>query len=163
MGAAGRGGDAVERWPRGGACSRHWSTYPFRPAETIAQPVQTGGAVQRMGGAGRAAGGSSRSPASTRTRGSALRSADPGDSRFALPFPGYESSFRTLSVHVRPERAADRATPPPTPRVLMRAIRAGHVYTAVDGVASPPSFEFTATNAARHGAARATNSAPAGR
>ncbi len=28
----------------------------------------------------------------------------------------------------------------------MRAIRAGHLYTAVDGVATPASFEFTATN-----------------
>jgi len=34
----------------------------------------------------------------------APRSADPGDSRFALPFPGYESSFRILSVHVRTDR-----------------------------------------------------------
>jgi hypothetical protein len=50
-----------------------------------------------------------------------------------------------LSVHVAPERplsgdaAADAA-------VLMRAMRAGHLYTAIDGLASPPSFEFTATN-----------------
>jgi hypothetical protein len=28
----------------------------------------------------------------------------------------------------------------------MRAIRAGHLYMAVDGVATPPSFEFTASN-----------------
>jgi hypothetical protein len=76
----------------------------------------------------------------------ALRSADPGDSRFALPLPGYEASFRLLSVHVRPDRplggdaAADAA-------ILMRAVRNGHLYTAVDGVASPPSFEFTASNA----------------
>ncbi len=34
----------------------------------------------------------------------APRSADPGDSRYALPFPSYESSFRVLSIHVRPER-----------------------------------------------------------
>ncbi len=34
----------------------------------------------------------------------APRSADPGDSRYALPFPGYESSFRVLSIHVRPDR-----------------------------------------------------------
>jgi hypothetical protein len=30
--------------------------------------------------------------------------------------------------------------------LVMRAIRAGHLYTAVDGVATPPSFEFTAAN-----------------
>jgi hypothetical protein len=30
--------------------------------------------------------------------------------------------------------------------MLVRAIRNGHLYTAVDGIATPPSFEFTATN-----------------
>ena len=73
------------------------------------------------------------------------RSADPGDSRTSLPFPGYLPSFRVLSVHIKTERplagnaAADGA-------MLMRAIRAGHLYMAVDAVATPPSFEFTAAN-----------------
>src|SRR5437870_9593738 len=76
----------------------------------------------------------------------APRSADPGDSRLALPFPGYEASFHVLSVHVRPDRpltGTDAAADGP---MLMRAIRAGHLYTAVDAVATPASFEFTATN-----------------
>src|SRR4029453_17996015 len=30
--------------------------------------------------------------------------------------------------------------------VVIRAIRNGHLYVGVDGVATPPSFEFTATN-----------------
>jgi len=30
--------------------------------------------------------------------------------------------------------------------LLIRAIRSGHLYTAVDAVATPPSFEFTASN-----------------
>ena len=34
----------------------------------------------------------------------ALWDVEPGDNRFTLPFPGYEATFRTLSVHVRPER-----------------------------------------------------------
>jgi hypothetical protein len=75
----------------------------------------------------------------------APRSADPGDSRYALPLPGYESSFRVLSVHVKPDRAFSGDAPADA-RVLMRAIRAGHLYTAVDGAATPASFEFTATN-----------------
>jgi len=29
----------------------------------------------------------------------------------------------------------------------MRAIRGGHLYTTIDGIASPPFFAFTATNA----------------
>ncbi len=51
-----------------------------------------------------------------------------------------------MSVHVRPDRplahdaAADAA-------LIIAAIRKGHVYTAVDGVASPPSFSFSASNA----------------
>src|SRR5258708_16724364 len=75
----------------------------------------------------------------------APRSADPGDSRLALPFPGYEPAFRVLSIHARTDRplTGNAATDGP---LLMRAVRAGHLYTAVDGVASPASFEFTATN-----------------
>src|SRR5262249_28791811 len=75
----------------------------------------------------------------------APRNADPGDSTLALPFPGYEPSFRVLSVHVHTERplSGDAAA---DGRKLMRAIRAGPLYTAVDAVATPASFEFTATN-----------------
>jgi hypothetical protein len=76
----------------------------------------------------------------------ALASSDPGDNSFALPIPGYEASFRTMSVHVRPGRpltgdAAGDAIE------LVQALRRGHVYTAIDGLASPPSFEFTVANA----------------
>ena len=80
------------------------------------------------------------------------RNADPGDNRWSLPFPGYETAFRMLSVHVRPDRAltgdakADAA-------LILHALRSGHVFTAIDGVASPPSFEFSAVNA--RGAAQA--------
>ena len=85
--------------------------------------------------------------------------ADPGDNRWSVPLPSYEASFRTLSTHVTPDRplsgdaAADAAT-------VMRAIRAGHLYTAVDGVASPASFEFTATN--QHGTAHEGDQLQAG-
>jgi hypothetical protein len=75
----------------------------------------------------------------------ALRDVEPGDNRFTLPFPGYLPAFRTLSIHVRPDApftgnaAADAAA-------LMRGIRAGHLYTAIDAFATPPSFEFSASN-----------------
>jgi hypothetical protein len=82
----------------------------------------------------------------------APRSADPGDSRFALPFPGYEASFRVLSVHVRIDRPLSGANAAGDAAMLMRAVRAGHLYTAVDAAATPPSFEFTATN--DHGTVR---------
>jgi hypothetical protein len=75
-----------------------------------------------------------------------LRGGDPETARFALPLPGYEASFRAMSIHVRTDRplsgnAADDAV------VLMRGIRNGHLYTAIDGVARPPAFEFTGSNA----------------
>ena len=76
----------------------------------------------------------------------APRSADPGDSRFALPFPGYESSFRILSVHVRTDRPLSGTSAVADAAMLMRGIRGGHLYTAVDAVATPASFEFTASN-----------------
>ncbi len=118
--------------------------YPFRPAAVIASLVRPSGAIADW------------EAVTVRRRLVAIagvdahakiapRSADPGDSRYALPFPGYEASFRVLSIHVQPDRAfsGDAAA---DARVLMRAIRSGHLYTAVDAAASPASFVFTATN-----------------
>ena len=75
----------------------------------------------------------------------ALRDVEPGDSRFSLPLPGYETVFRTLSIRVRPDgplsgdagRDAD---------AILGAVRRGHLYAVVDGLASPPAFSFTAHN-----------------
>ena len=118
--------------------------YPFRPAGVITSLVRPSGAVDNW-----------QALASRRRVVSiagvdahaklAPRSADSGDSRYALPLPGYESSFRVLSIHVKPDRpflgdaTADA-------RVLMHAIRSGHLYSAIDGAATPASFDFTATN-----------------
>ncbi len=118
--------------------------YPFRPAAVIASLLQPSGvltsweAITRRRRLVVVAGADAHAKL-------APRSADPGDSRYALPFPGYESSFRVLSIHVKPDRplSGDAAS---DARVLMRAIRSGHLYTAVDGAATPASFEFTATN-----------------
>jgi hypothetical protein len=51
-----------------------------------------------------------------------------------------------MSVHVQPDRplTGDAARDAST---VVQALRKGHVYTAVDGLASPPAFQFTATNA----------------
>ena len=65
--------------------------------------------------------------------------------RYALPVPGYEASFRVLSVHVRSDSpwsgaaAADAAA-------LLGAIRSGQLYTTVDAWAAPAAFDFTVTN-----------------
>jgi hypothetical protein len=75
-----------------------------------------------------------------------LANLEPGDNSFALPIPGYVASFRTMSVHVQPDRplTGDAARDATT---VVQALRRGHVYTAIDGLASPPAFQFTATNA----------------
>jgi len=120
--------------------------YPFRPAETIAGllhealdlPMRMAALTQRrrlvsLAGA----------DAHAKL---ALPNADPGDSRFALPLPGYESAFRVLSMHVRLERALS-GNAADDGGVVLRAIRAGHLYIAIDGLATPPSLELTASNA----------------
>jgi hypothetical protein len=89
----------------------------------------------------------------------ALRNTDPVETRFSFALPSYESSFRMLTVHITPERplsgdaAADAA-------IVMRAIRGGHLYTAINGMASPPAFEFSATN--RNGTAHEGDELPTG-
>jgi hypothetical protein len=72
---------------------------------------------------------------------------DPWDIRSGLsvPVPSYETAFRALSVHASVERPLT-ADAPRDARLLMRALREGHFYTALDGIAVPPSFEIAATN-----------------
>ncbi len=119
--------------------------YPFRPAEVMASLIQPTGALDNWEAIAERRRLISIAGADAHAK-LAPRNADPGDSRYVLPLPSYESSFRVLSVHVSPDEpltgdaAADAAR-------LMRAIRAGHLYLAIDGIATPPSFEFTATNA----------------
>jgi hypothetical protein len=119
--------------------------YPFRPAETIARMMSgTGLSVDRW-----------RSFAHQRRvvllagadahGGIPIGNADPGDGGFALPIPSYDVSLRTLSIHVRPDRPlTGDATRDAT--TIMQALRRGHAYTAIDGVATPPTFEFTANS-----------------
>jgi hypothetical protein len=71
------------------------------------------------------------------------KAADPHVGGVFLRLPSYESLFRTLSLRVeveepwRGDAAHDAAS-------LLAEIKAGHVYTAIDAIAGPPSFEFTA-------------------
>ena len=119
--------------------------YPFRPPETIAGLLadDTGLSARWAALAARRrivtiAGADAHARL-------APRSADPGDAALALPLPGYESSFRVLSVRVRPERplSGDAAS---DAQSVMRALRGGHLHTVVDGMATPGSLEFTAAH-----------------
>jgi hypothetical protein len=118
-------------------------SYPARPAETVASFIAESpdtlarwDAVMALRKVVGLAGADAHSKL-------ALVSSEPGDNRFALALPSYSASFRALSVHARPagplsgNAAADAAA-------ILQGVRAGHVYTAVDGIASPPEFLFTA-------------------
>jgi hypothetical protein len=118
--------------------------YPVRPAETLAALLQPTTVIPRWDALTHRRRVVALSGADAHAK-LAPRAADPGDNRLALPIPSYTASFRMMSVHVRTERAftgdaaADGA-------MLVRALRAGHAYSAIDGVATPPAFEFSATN-----------------
>jgi hypothetical protein len=120
--------------------------YPIRSPETIARLLSnTALGVDRWGSFAHARRVVLLAGADAHAK-LALASVDPGDNSFALPIPGYEASFRTMSVHVQSGRplTGDAARDATT---IVQALRRGHVYTAIDGLASPPAFQFTATNA----------------
>jgi hypothetical protein len=75
----------------------------------------------------------------------AWRASDPIQARLSIQVPAYDSVFRAMSVRLRVERplTGDAKT---DAAVVFRAIRGGHLYMAVDGLAAPPAFEFTASN-----------------
>jgi hypothetical protein len=120
-------------------------SYPFRPAESMASLIQPTQILDQWAEQARrrrvalVAGADAHAQVGWKL-------SDPVESRLAVSFPSYESSFRTLSVHVRPERPLT-GNAVPDAALLIQAIRSGHLYIAVDGVATPPAFEFSATNA----------------
>ena len=120
--------------------------YPFRPAESMARLIQPTAALPRWDAVNRTRRLVTVAGADAHAK-LAPPNADPGDARFALPLPSYESSFRVLSVHVRPQMplSGDAGS---DAALIYAAIRSGHLYTAVDGLATPPAFEFSASNAA---------------
>ncbi|MBI3491912.1 MAG: hypothetical protein HY047_09045 [Acidobacteria bacterium] len=117
--------------------------YPFRPAETISSLIEPSETVHQWAALAQQRRVVMLAGADAHAK-LALRG-DPVDNRYVLSVPGYESAFRTVSVHVSLDSpltgnaAADAST-------LLRALRGGHLYAAVDGIATPPSFEFTASN-----------------
>jgi hypothetical protein len=119
--------------------------YPFRPAETI-----TGLLAEDVTLPARWAAIAERRPVVTVVGADAharlaLRNSDPGDGGFALPLPGYEPSFRVLSVRVRSGRPLSGNADVDAGDVI-RAIRAGHLHSTIDGIATPGALEFTATH-----------------
>jgi hypothetical protein len=73
-----------------------------------------------------------------------LRAQEPYKGRFALPVPGYESVFRSMSIALPQARLASDARV--DARVVLDEIAAGRVFSSVDALGGQPAFEFTATS-----------------
>lgn len=134
------------RWRERWFLLSRFLTYPFRDEETIASLL-----VDSPGTLGRYDAMTQVRPivaiAGVDAHGHiGIGDIEPGDARLGLPIPGYEASFRALTIRVTPGRPftgdarADAAT-------LLDALRGGRHYIAATGLASPPAFAFTATPA----------------
>lgn len=66
-----------------------------------------------------------------------------GESRVEMPVPSYGASFRTFAVRVVVDRAPSGHAAADA-RLLLDAVRAGRVFTAIDALASPAWLEFRA-------------------
>jgi hypothetical protein len=129
--------------PKAGLAAR-LLTYPFRPTESITSLITRSNVLYRWDALARRRHLVTIAGADAHAQ-MAWRASDPIAARLSVPVPSYESSFRALSVHVLTERPLT-GTAATDAAMIFRAIRAGHLYTAVDGAATPPSFEFTASN-----------------
>jgi hypothetical protein len=126
------------------AFARTLLTYPFRRPETLARlldrPVEILSrwdtlAAQRPIVAVAGADAHARIPLTS--------VGDPYDHRISLPLPGYEQIFRTFSIAL-PD-VAMTGEPKADARVVLDAVRHGRVFSAIDGLAGPVAFSFTAS------------------
>ena len=132
--------------------------YPFRSPEVVASLIQPSSIVAQWAAAAATRRVVTVAGADAHAR-LQLLNGDPQPRGAALSIPDYETAFRVISVHVRPERAltSDAST---DARLIASALRQGRLYTAIDGVATPPSFSFSASNS--KGAATAGDELAAG-
>jgi hypothetical protein len=135
----------AEGWRGKAALQTTLLMYPFRPVESIASLVLPSTAIGQWDAVARRRHVVMLAGADAHAQ-IAWRASDPISAALALPVPSYESLFRASSIRVRPERAltGDAKT---DAAIVLRALRAGHLYIAVDGIATPPAFELIATNA----------------
>jgi hypothetical protein len=122
-------------------------TYPVRPAESIAAVlVNASSAIAEFDriAAQRRIVAVAGADAHAKLE---LRNVDPGDNRFSLELPGYEPALQVMSVRIRPAAPLTGSDAATDGERLLRGLRSGHLYTAVDAWASPPAFSFTASHA----------------
>jgi hypothetical protein len=120
-------------------------SYPIRPAESIASLVQPSTIWERWATLATRRHLVTLPGADAHARVGWRTTGDPAAGGVSAPLPSYVASFQALSLHVRAERALT-GNAGVDARMIIRAIRAGHAYSAIEGAASPSSFEFTATN-----------------
>ena len=121
--------------------------YPWRPPETMAslldRPVDS---LNRFDTLTRHRRIVALAGSDTHARVDAWRGDDDPDRAGMLNFPSYQQSFRTFAIRVElDEPLVGMATRDAAG--LLRALKAGRVYTAIDALATPAPFEFSARSA----------------
>jgi hypothetical protein len=118
--------------------------YPVRPVETLALLFdRSEEAFRRWDGLSRTRRVVAVAGADAHGR-IGLRAQEPYGGRFALPIPGYESVFRSMSIALpRARLSSDAAV---DARVVLDEIAAGRVFSSVDALGARPAFEFTAAS-----------------
>lgn len=90
----------------------------------------------------------------------ALGGDDEYDGAVALRFPGYEETFRAFGIRVELDRPLTRDAGTDGAAVIEQ-LRAGRTFTAIDALASPVRFDYTASTS-DGGLLRMGEQAPAG-
>ena len=118
--------------------------YPWRPPETMAslldRPVDS---LNRFDTLTRRRRIVALAGSDSHARIDAWRGDDDPDRAGMLNFPSYEQSFRTFAIRVElDEPPVGTATHDAA--ALLRALKGGRAYTAIDALATPAPFEFSA-------------------
>jgi hypothetical protein len=137
-------GDSEWRDEPGRTLAHALFTYPARQAETLARVLDRPDTILRRWDAMTARRRVVAVAASDAHARVGLRSGDPADRALALPLPSYEAVFRTMSIAVSPVTLGGDASA--DARAIVDAIRAGHVYSSIDGLAAPAALSFTAVS-----------------
>jgi hypothetical protein len=152
-------GDSEWRDESPAAFTRALISYPFRPVATLAALLDRPEDVLRRWDELTArrqvvavAAGDAHARLALRDR------QEPYEDSLSLHVPAYEQVFRTFSITVTPLALAGDAAA--DARAVLDAIRRGHVYSSIDGLAGPVAMSFSATS--DRGAAVAGDVLPAG-